>query len=76
VPLALMVVCVGMKCAHLVRLLMTHIIASYPWDSGSSTMKLTLIVSHGASGVSEGWSSPVGRQRCTLVQLHKSQCLM
>jgi hypothetical protein len=34
----------------------------------------TLIVSHGASGVSEGWSSPIGCQCCTLVQLHKSQC--
>jgi hypothetical protein len=73
-PSALMVVCVGMKCARLVRLSMTHMMASYPWDSGSSTMKSTLIVSHGASGVSEGWSSPIGRQHCTLVQLHKSQC--
>jgi hypothetical protein len=45
-----------------------------PWDSGGSTMKSTLIVSHGASGVSEGWSSLTGRWRCTLVRLHKSQC--
>jgi hypothetical protein len=30
------------------------------WDSGSLTMKLTLITSHGASGVYEGWSSPIG----------------
>jgi hypothetical protein len=28
-------------------------------------MKSTLIVSHGASGVSEGWSSPIGRRRRT-----------
>jgi hypothetical protein len=73
VPSSLMVVCVRMKCVHLVRLSMTHIIALYPWDSGSPTIKLTLIVSH---GVSEGWSSLIGCQCCTLVQLHKSQCLM
>jgi hypothetical protein len=54
VPSVLIVVCVSMKCARLVRLLTTHMMASYPWDSGSSTMKLMLIVSHGASGVSEG----------------------
>jgi hypothetical protein len=61
VPSAFMVVCIGMKCVHLVRLSTTHIIVSYPRDSGSSTMKSTLIVSHGASGVSEGWSSLIGR---------------
>jgi hypothetical protein len=38
----------------LVRLLTTHMMVLYPWDSGSSTMKSTLIMSHGASGVSEG----------------------
>jgi hypothetical protein len=57
VPSALMVVCIGMKCVRMVRLLTTHIIASY---LGSWTMKSMLIVSHGASGVSEGWSSPIG----------------
>jgi hypothetical protein len=56
VPSAFMVVCIGIKCARLVRLSMMHIIVSYTWDSGSLTMESTLIVSHGASGVSEGWS--------------------
>jgi hypothetical protein len=74
-PLALIVVCIGMKCACLVRLLTTHILALYPWDSGSSTMKSTLIVSHGASGVFEEWSLPIGHQHCTFVQLHESQVL-
>jgi hypothetical protein len=60
VPSALIVVCIGMKCTCLVRLSTTHIIVSYPWDSGSSTMKSMLIVCHGASGVSKGWSSPIG----------------
>jgi hypothetical protein len=46
---------------RLVRLSTMHIIVSYPWDSGSSTMKSTLIMYHGASGVSEGGSSPIGR---------------
>jgi hypothetical protein len=45
----------------MVTLSMTFIIALYPWDSGSLTMKSTLIVSHGASSVSEGWSSPIDR---------------
>jgi hypothetical protein len=62
VPSALMVVCIGMKCMHSVRLSMMHIIVLYPWDSDSSTMMLTLIVSHGSLGVSEGWSSLIGRQ--------------
>jgi hypothetical protein len=61
VPSVLMVVCIGMKCTHPVRLSTMHIIVLYPWNSSSSTMKSTLIVSHGVSGVSEGWSSPIGR---------------
>jgi hypothetical protein len=75
VPSALRVVCIRMKCVHFVRLLTTHIIVSYPWDSGSSTMKSTLIVSHGTSGVSEGWSSPIGHRCCTFVWLHRLQVL-
>jgi hypothetical protein len=46
--------------ARLVTLSTMFIIVSYPWDSGSSTMKSTLITSHGALGVSKGWSSLKG----------------
>jgi hypothetical protein len=74
-PSALMVVCVGMKCVCLVRLLMMHIVVSYPWDSGSSTMKSMLIVSHGSASVSEGWSSLNGHRCCNFIQLHRSQVL-
>ena len=35
-------------------------IASFPFDSGSSTMNSTLIISHGVSGIGRGCSSPEG----------------
>ena len=38
----------------------TTMAESYPADSGSSMMKSTLIVFHGASGIGSGWSSPEG----------------
>jgi hypothetical protein len=50
----------GGKCAHLVTESTTTIIPSWSDDSGSSTIKLTLMVSHGASGIGSGWSSPIG----------------
>ena len=42
-------------------------------DSGSSEMKSTLMTSQHSSGIGSGWSSPVGRRRCILVQRNKSQ---
>jgi hypothetical protein len=38
----------------------TTITASWPKDSGSSTMKSTLTVSHGVSGTGSGWSLVLG----------------
>ena len=54
VPAADKVVNVGMKWAHLVKESTTTNMASWPDDSGSSTMKSTLIVSQGASGTGRG----------------------
>ena len=47
--------------------------ASFPSDSGSSTIKSTLMVSHGASGIGSGCSSLTGDCQLALVCRHMSQ---
>ena len=54
IPAADRVVSIGTKWARLVKESTTTIIASWPDDSGSSTMKSTLTVSQGASGIGRG----------------------
>ena len=67
VPLAVTVVCVGIKWAHLATESTTIIIASKPCDSRSSMMKSTEMVSHHPRGTGRGWSSPYGAQHCVFV---------
>ena len=67
------VVTVSTKWEHLPAQLTATMMESYPPDSGSSEMKSTLMTSQRSSGIGSGWSSPVGRRRCILVQRHKSQ---
>ena len=51
----------------------TTMAESYLADSGSSMMKSTLIVFHGASGIGSGWSSPEGGWWNVFIQRHMSQ---
>jgi len=56
--------------------LMTTMMELCSMDSGSLTMKSTLMVSHGAGGMGRGWSSPVRGRQNDLVQRHMSQVEM
>src|SRR5882757_8091487 len=72
-PMAETVVTVSTKCPLLVTVSTTTMTESLPSDSGSSTMKSTLMVSQGSSGMGSGCSSPTGGARSALVRRHISQ---
>ena len=55
------------KWLHLVTELTTTMMASFPLYSGSSTIKLTLAVSQGASRIGRGCSCPDGGWKMDLV---------
>jgi len=69
-------VTVETKCACLVIESTTAIMELCPADCGSSKMKSTLMVSHGADGIGRGWSSLVRGYQNDLVQRHMSQVEM
>ena len=62
----------GMKWVIFVMELTTTIIASCLDDSGSSTMKSTLTVSHRVSGIGNRQSSPAGSRLWAFFQMHRS----
>ena len=67
------VVTVLTKWLLLVTELTTTMIVSFPFDSGSSTTKSMLIISHGASRIGRGCSSPDGGWQIDFVQRYISQ---
>jgi len=74
-PSAVTVVCVRIKCTLLEMESTTVMITSCPEDSGSSTTKLTLSVSHRASRTESGWSLPTRECRQGFVWRQRSQVL-
>ena len=72
VPAAGSIVTVSTKWLCLSTESTTTMTASFPSDSGSSTIKSTL-VSHGVSGIGSRCSSPTGDCRLALVHRHMSQ---
>src|SRR6267378_254034 len=59
-PAAVIVVTVSMKCDHLPTESTTAMMVSYPPDSGSSTMKSTLMTSQCSSGIGRGEALRLG----------------
>jgi hypothetical protein len=50
---------VGMKCAILLNQSTTTMIASNPLDGGKFTMKSMDTLSHGPSGIGNGYTNPI-----------------